>query len=194
MEDGDDITEAILDAALHAFGTRGFRATSLSHVALAAKVSRPTLYARYPDKRHLFRAVLRHHYAEALETAAAAAERSAGLEDALRGVLQGYYGTLFDRFHGLPQIEELTLVQSEQAGDLVAEARESFRKLVTRMLRAEVRRGSANLERLGMPLSQLVDLVRLSPLALKGRDTERTHYRRALGNLASVVAKALRED
>ena len=45
-----------------------------------------------------------------------------------------------------------------------------------------------------MPLSQLVDLVRLSPLALKGRDTERTRYRRALSNLASVVAKALRED
>ena len=58
MDEGDLTTEAILEAALAAFGSHGFRATSLSQIASAAKVSRPTLYARYPDKIHLFRAVL----------------------------------------------------------------------------------------------------------------------------------------
>lgn len=193
MSDRDEIAEDILDAALQAFGTRGFRATSLSHVASVAKVSRPTLYARHPDKPNLFRAVVRRVYEEGIAEAEQAVAEPSGLEEAIRGLLHGYYGTIFDRLHGLPQIEELALVQSELAEDLVAEARESFRKLVNRTLRSQARAGAADAEQLGVPLSQVADLLRLAPLSLKGPETGRSRYRRDLANLARVVAAALGE-
>ncbi|MDJ0850435.1 MAG: TetR/AcrR family transcriptional regulator [Myxococcota bacterium] len=191
MDEGDLTTEAILEAALAAFGAHGFKATSLSQIATAAKVSRPTLYARYPDKVHLFRAVLQRSYEDALASAREAAEGPGPFEEVLRGVLLGFYGTLFDRFHGLPQIDELILVQSEEAEDVVLEARERFRKLLGRTLRQQVERGGVDAERVTMPIAQLVDLIRLAPLSLKTPSTTRARYRRGLTNFARLVAQAL---
>ena len=191
MADRDSTTEAILEAALDAFGTNGFKATSLSQVAAAAKVSRPTLYARYPDKTRLFRAVVQRGYDDALAAVAEAAESPGAFEEVLGCVLFGYYGTLFDRFHGLPQVDELALVQSEEAEDLVLEAREQFRKRLGRMIRHQISEGAIDPARIDMPLSQLVDLIRLAPISLKTASTTRARYRKNLANFARLVAEAL---
>ena len=50
---------AILDAATRLFMERGFEATAMDLIAEAAGVAKVTIYARYPDKESLFRAVLR---------------------------------------------------------------------------------------------------------------------------------------
>lgn len=192
LDDGPDPTrEAILEAALACFGTKGFRATSLSRVAAAAGVSRPTLYARYPDKVELFRAVVERAFRDALVDVDAVAARDADLETRLRDTLLAYFGGLFDRFHDLPQIDELALVQSEHADDLVTDARAAFQRKLTRLLRREIEAGRVDPARLGIPLARLVDLIRLAPLSLKGPATTRTQYRRELGNFARLVAKAL---
>ena len=191
MADGDSTTEAILEAALATFGAKGFKATSLSQVAVAAKVSRPTLYARYPDKTQLFRAVIEREYADALAAVNEAAKSSGSFEDVLSRVLWGYYGTLFERFHGLPQVDELILVQSEEAEDLVLAAREQFRKRLDRMIRRQIDRGAIDPARLDMPVTQLVDLIRLSPHSFKTPATTRARYRRDLTNLARLAAGAL---
>src|SRR5437016_12905943 len=49
----------LLDVATTLFMERGFDGTSIDAVAEAAGVSKPTVYARYHDKRDLFAAVLR---------------------------------------------------------------------------------------------------------------------------------------
>jgi AcrR family transcriptional regulator len=52
------IDAAIKAAALDLFVAVGFEAASMDAIAAAAKVSKGTLYARYPSKEPLFRAIL----------------------------------------------------------------------------------------------------------------------------------------
>ncbi|MBB6255359.1 MULTISPECIES: TetR/AcrR family transcriptional regulator [Nitrospirillum] len=51
------IDAAILETATSAFLTAGYSGTSMEAVAEAARVSKGTLYARYPSKADLFKAV-----------------------------------------------------------------------------------------------------------------------------------------
>lgn len=55
-----DKDEAILSAATQLFLSRGFEAASMDAIADAAGVAKVTIYARFPDKDALFRAVLEH--------------------------------------------------------------------------------------------------------------------------------------
>ncbi|WP_336492131.1 TetR/AcrR family transcriptional regulator [Methylobacterium nigriterrae] len=64
----------IVEIAMQLFIERGFDATSIDAVAEAAGVSKPTLYARYRDKRALFEAVLKERVREWLAPLSAAAE------------------------------------------------------------------------------------------------------------------------
>ena len=64
----------IVEVATRLFIERGFDATSIDAVAQAAGVSKPTLYARYDDKRALFEAVLEERIREWLGALSDAAE------------------------------------------------------------------------------------------------------------------------
>lgn len=67
----------IVEVATRLFMERGFDATAMDAVADASGVSKPTLYARYKDKRDLFEAVLRDRIAAWLAPLSAAAEAQA---------------------------------------------------------------------------------------------------------------------
>jgi TetR/AcrR family transcriptional repressor of mexJK operon len=67
----------LLDVATNLFMERGFDGTSIDAVAEAAGVSKPTVYARYRDKRDLFAAVLRGRIRKWLAPVSAAAEAQA---------------------------------------------------------------------------------------------------------------------
>ena len=67
----------LLDVATTLFMERGFDNTSIDAVAEAAGVSKPTVYARYRDKRDLFAAVLRGRIRDWLAPLSAAAEAQA---------------------------------------------------------------------------------------------------------------------
>jgi TetR/AcrR family transcriptional repressor of mexJK operon len=67
----------LLDVATRLFMERGFDGTSIDAVAEAAGVSKPTVYARYQDKRDLFAAVLRGRVLKWLAPVSAAAEAEA---------------------------------------------------------------------------------------------------------------------
>ncbi|KWV57429.1 TetR family transcriptional regulator [Bradyrhizobium macuxiense] len=65
--------QRLIEVATRLFLDRGFDATSIDAVAEAARVSKPTVYAQYGDKRGLFTAVLRREIARWLAPLAAAA-------------------------------------------------------------------------------------------------------------------------
>jgi TetR/AcrR family transcriptional repressor of mexJK operon len=67
----------LLDVATKLFMERGFDGTSIDAVAEAAGVSKPTVYARYRDKRDLFAAVLRGRIRRWLAPVSATAEAQA---------------------------------------------------------------------------------------------------------------------
>src|SRR6202047_1320610 len=64
----------LLDVATKLFMERGFDGTSIDAVAETAGVSKPTVYARYHDKRELFAAVLRGRIRRWLAPLSAAAQ------------------------------------------------------------------------------------------------------------------------
>jgi AcrR family transcriptional regulator len=66
--------QRLIEVATRLFLDRGYDATSLDAVAEAARVSKPTVYARYGDKRGLFAEVLRREIARWLAPLARAAE------------------------------------------------------------------------------------------------------------------------
>jgi AcrR family transcriptional regulator len=66
--------QRLIEVATRLFLERGFDATSLDAVAEAARVSKPTVYSRYGDKRGLFAEVLRREIARWLAPLAEAAE------------------------------------------------------------------------------------------------------------------------
>lgn len=54
----EELETRLVRAARECFVAKGYGATSMSEVAKAAQVSRKTLYARFPSKADLFRAIL----------------------------------------------------------------------------------------------------------------------------------------
>lgn len=51
-------TEAILEGGMREFLTHGYAATSMDRVAIAAKVSKATVYSHFHDKENLFTALI----------------------------------------------------------------------------------------------------------------------------------------
>lgn len=82
--------ERLLDVAANLFMERGFESTSIDAIAEVAGVSKPTIYARYWDKRDLFAAVLRDRIRRWLAPLSAAAEaaevNSQGIEKTLHNL------------------------------------------------------------------------------------------------------------
>jgi TetR/AcrR family transcriptional repressor of mexJK operon len=77
----------LLNVASKLFMERGFDATSIDAVAETAGVSKPTLYARYHDKRDLFAAVLRATIERWLAPLSAAAEDAKADHKGIEGTL-----------------------------------------------------------------------------------------------------------
>lgn len=107
----------LLDAATELFLKRGFDATSIDAVAEAARVSKPTVYGQYQDKRGLFEAVLKREIGRWLAPLATAAEIEGG----------GRTGTSIEK--QLTDLGRQMLVFSNGAGA----------KAVTRILAAQAR-------------------------------------------------------
>lgn len=57
-EDVAELEARLIRVARQSFATQGYGATSMNEVAKAARVSKGTLYARFPSKAELFRAII----------------------------------------------------------------------------------------------------------------------------------------
>jgi AcrR family transcriptional regulator len=55
-----EVDERILNGARKIFLARGFAGASVDEIAVAARAGKPTIYARFGDKRALFTAVVTH--------------------------------------------------------------------------------------------------------------------------------------
>jgi AcrR family transcriptional regulator len=83
----------VLDAALELFLERGYEGTSMEAVAAAAGVTKPVVYACFPGKEQLFRALLAREEERILTEIQAAFEAS-DLSDPEGTLIEGFTGFL----------------------------------------------------------------------------------------------------
>lgn len=127
-DEAEQRDKRLLAVATRLFMERGFDATAIDAVAEAAGVSKPTLYARYRDKRALFGAVVEERIREWLAPLSAAAEMQA-LEAEPRDietVLNDLSRTLLDRAQapGAAALTRCIVAQAMQFPDLATLAYE----------------------------------------------------------------------
>ncbi len=79
----------VLDAALELFLERGYEGTSMDAIAAAAGVTKPVVYACFPSKEELFKALLRREESRVLAEIAAALPADADLGDPERTLTEG---------------------------------------------------------------------------------------------------------
>jgi AcrR family transcriptional regulator len=134
-ERGKRRVAALLEAAVSLFAEKGYDAVTMTEVAARAGAPIGSLYQFFPGKETLADAVLDRH-GERLDDALKGIEERATtitiaeLVDALLGLLGGFHAE---------RAAATTLIESRQeASTRAAELRLSFRRHVTRILRARI--------------------------------------------------------
>lgn len=125
-EDLDALKARLILAARQAFVRNGYGATSINSIARSARVSKNTLYARFPSKAALFRAIVARQIAsvdEELQPTSSRGEEK--LEDKLRAYLNV---ALKESLRGdMLEINRLILAESYQFPELGEAARARFK-------------------------------------------------------------------
>ena len=142
--DYDDKRRALLAVAARLFATHGFDRTSVSEIAVKARVSKALLYHYYPGKAALLYDIINVHLATVADALAEADNADASPEEHLFGLVRA---TLFSyreaaALHKV-QLNELEKLDTDQQQAL----RALERKIVTTMARAVKRLNPALLER-----------------------------------------------
>jgi AcrR family transcriptional regulator len=95
----------IVQAALHLFADRGYAATKLEDVAVAAGIGKGTIYLYFPTKEDLFRAVVRQAVLPNLEAAVAlTADPDASAADILRAIAERFLTLLDTDLTAIPKL------------------------------------------------------------------------------------------
>lgn len=164
----------------------GYAATSMAKIAAAAGVSRPALYQYFADKDDIFASAFASVFEERVDAALVALD--AGGSDAfatLDGVLQRYEGDLWELTAASPHNEELIAAKSAAVADAVgAEIARLWQAMEAWLTDRHPGRSAAAQER----RSGWLDVLRWSPVGMRGDQPSVDEYRRRLTALARGVA------
>lgn len=98
-------TERILAATFRLLQQHGFKKVTMSDIAEAAKLSRPTLYAEFPNKEAVLAALVNKHLAQNLAQTAAALPRAKTLKAQLAVIFETWiiepFASIADTASGL---------------------------------------------------------------------------------------------
>src|SRR5438045_9703083 len=92
----------ILAAACDEFGARGFAATTVDRIARRARVNKAMIYYHFPNKRALYLAIIREHFAPITEKLGAIAAQPAAPADQLDRLIQSLVQSVDASKHFLP--------------------------------------------------------------------------------------------
>ena len=81
-----EVDERILSAARKIFLARGFEGASIDEIALVARAGKPTIYARFGDKRALFTTVVTRDVLCRIATFSTAVPRDGTIDERLTSI------------------------------------------------------------------------------------------------------------
>ena len=124
----------VIDAAIGAFTRYGYRRVSMADVAAEAGISRPTLYAFFPNKEELFRAAAMQIMERMLETVRAQAGKGRSLHRKLQGVFEIWTVQTYEMVDRTPDAKDLFESHQEFNRDVVEEAYARFEDVLCDLL------------------------------------------------------------
>ena len=112
MEDGakrlsPDRRNRIVDAARHLVLKNGFKGTTMEAIAREARIAKPTLYAYFPDKEAVYRAIVAALTAEIRTAFLTAISAPGDAASRIGNALAGKYEIVADLLAGSPHANEL---------------------------------------------------------------------------------------
>ena len=177
--------EIICAAAIAQFSERGYTATSMANIALAAGMSRPALYQYFTNKSDIFVSAFIAIFEEQVTNALRALDQSQSMVDQLDGFLQRYEGDLWQRMAASPHTDEIIGAKNERVGAAIGGELGRLWDGMTTYLQ-EVAPGqdpSMTAARLGW-----LEILQLSPKGFRFDQPTVDGYRRRLTSLAKSVA------
>jgi len=189
-----DKRRAILTAAFRRFAQYGYRRTSLEDIAREAGISRAAVYLQFRNKEDLFRALSRDLQETALSSAEAAARLDGSFLERIERILEAKLGQFHDIVYRSAHAGELLDENNRICGDISAEARRRYQKLIRRLIDEGVRRGELAPHRVGLAAGSAAELIVDCARALEtagAAERSPALYRRRLSELARVLVVGL---
>jgi AcrR family transcriptional regulator len=147
---GGERRARILEAAVAVFRRYGYNRTKMSDIAQSAGISRPTLYAEFPDKAAVFDAVIVAMVSTELATIRRHLAGQDDLKVRLRYACQGWATPGFDLVRANPDAKDLF----DERFDAVRAGNAAFEALLTELLQEP-----ASAAGIGVPAAQLAEMV-----------------------------------
>ena len=142
----------ILDAATAAFMRYGFKRVTMADLAAAAEISRPTLYAAFPNKEAVFRGAATRILDSAISELQEKAVGTGKLKKILIDLFEVWVVKNYELIHQSPDARELLECSQSFSRDIVESAYEQFDEILTDVLKRYVS-GIKNPTRLARTLS-----------------------------------------
>src|ERR1700726_1668056 len=126
-----EVDERILDAARKVFVERGFEGASIDEIAEAARAGKPTIYARFGDKRALFTEVVTRDVLSRITEFKSDVPAGTTIEERLRSAAITLLHWVFDSDRiGLMR---LAIAEARRFPDLAATVSRTARELSTEL-------------------------------------------------------------
>ena len=158
-ESGSAKPNAIVLAGLQLFTRYGYRKTSIDDIALAAQVAKRTVYLHFENKAAVFLAIL-EYLGDQVRQRCAAAERARGTAvERLTGLLDAYFGMVFELFSKSEHMPELEETFSKLARARIDDLNTEYEDRLARFLRVLERTGEIGGPPQGLTLEQIVHIL-----------------------------------
>ncbi len=184
-ERGGPQRRAIHAAAIAQFSARGFAATSMADIAIAAGMSRPALYQYFRNKRDIFASAFVALFDDHVNRALQALNGDGTTEQRLEGFLQRFEGDLWELMAASEHSEEIMSAKT-------ADTTEEIQRVIARLRRgveaflseAHPGRSKSAVDR----RTEWAEILEFSPKGFKYDTPSVADYRRRLTALARGVA------
>ncbi|MHC1479593.1 TetR/AcrR family transcriptional regulator [Frateuria aurantia] len=152
---------AIVQAAVEEFRSAGYEATSMDRIALAAGVSKRTVYNHFPSKEALFELMLEQLWARSASGEDLTYRATTALADQLRQLLLAKLGVLSDpHFIDLARVALAEVIHAPERAQAIVRRIETTECGLTNWIAAAIRDGRLRLDDPEFAAQQLHGLVK----------------------------------
>ncbi|WP_374127146.1 TetR/AcrR family transcriptional regulator [Sphingomonas sp. 28-62-11] len=181
--------ETVFEAAATLFAQYGFRRASMSEIAAAAGISRPTLYAMFDNKETLFRQLANHRQNQAIDEAAAVLAEDAPVADRVTRAILAYERIYYEPVAGSPHGAEFMDLNNGAALQDMIDGRNRLIVYLSGAIAAA--QADAPLPGAAMPARDFAELLMLSINGLKKAASSIEEFRQKIREVSGIFMASI---